>query len=296
MPRPRSVVLRFVVLVGVLVAVAVAGAAVAAGRATDNGVLNQTVVRDTVGDSIGADLSSLTVTSYADASVGFSVGFANRNLLIPNETVQIFVDVNNDGTADVNLSIWPTGIPSYLARRDGSGWTNVRQLPELVQIDGSFSVRLTLADLRGAAAVDPGSSIGVLVGAWTTNPDRPNADDWLPDSQRWVLHQLAPPAAPPPSTTTTTPAPTTPSNPEAAPPRLAVVCVRHALHATVIAAPGVKVASVSFSANGVLRLKDTTAPYSAVIPVKGLRAPITIGATIRFPGKTQTLHTQARPC
>jgi hypothetical protein len=265
----------------------------------DNGILNQTQVHDPAGDSGGADLSSLTVASYADNTLSLSVGFANRDLLHPGETVQMFVDVNDDGKEDVNLSIWPTGLPSYLDHWTGTEWVDVRQLPELVQTDGAFSVRLDLAELRGAAAVPVGSSIGVAVGAWTvdstTGNPRPNADDWLPDDRSWIQHQIAPPAAPPP-TTTTTPAPTTPAKPGPAPPRLAVVCVRHTLRATVTPANGSNVVSVSFFANGALRLKDTVAPYVAIIPTKGLRAPISVVATIRLPGKTQTIRTLAHPC
>ena len=158
---PTSTVWRLVVLAGLLVSVASLGVAAAAGWVADNGILNQTQAPDPVGDSGGGpDVSSLTVTSYTDGTVSFSVGFANRMFIQPGESVQIFVDLNDDGNADLNLSIWPTGEPSYLAHWTGSDWASVRQLPELVQTSGSFSVRLSLADLRGAAAVPVGSGIG----------------------------------------------------------------------------------------------------------------------------------------
>jgi hypothetical protein len=297
MRRPTSTIWRLLVLAGLLITVASLGVAAAAGWVTDNGVLNQTQTQDPVGDSSGGpDLSSVTVTSYTDGTVSFSVGFANRTYIDPGESVQIFVDLDDDGNGDLNLSIWPTGDPSYLAHWTGSDWATVRQLPEVAQTNGSFSVRLSLADLRGAAAVPVGSSIGVVVGAWTSDPATTNANDWLPDSRIWIQHQIAPPAAPPTTTTTSTTT-TTPSPPGRAASRLTVVCARqHSLRATVTPAGGSRVVSVSFYANGKLRLTDTKAPYVAAIPTKGLHAPITITAAIHLSGKTQTLRQRASPC
>jgi hypothetical protein len=182
-------------------------ASAATARRTDGGVLNQTQVQDPVGDSSGGpDLSSLTVTTYSDGTVSFAVGFANRDLLHPGETVQIFVDLDDDGSEDLNLSIWPFGEPSYLARWTGSDWVDVRQLSELVEINGSFSVRISLASLRDAAGVPIGSATGVAVAAWPSGSGTAatDANDWLPDDRLWVQHQVQPPAPTPPPTTTTT--------------------------------------------------------------------------------------------
>jgi len=296
MGRRTSPIWRLLVLAVLLVGGASLGVAAAGGRVADNGILNQTQARDPAGDSSGGpDLSSLVVTSYTDGTVSFAVGFANRTYIDPGESVQIFVDLDDDGTQDLNLSIWPTGDPSYLSHWTGSDWAVVRQLPEVAQTSGSFSVRLSLADLRGAAAVPVAPSIGVLVAAWTSDPATTSANDWLPDSRIWIQHQIAPPAAPPPTTTSTTTT-TTPSPPPRAA-GLTLVCARqHSLRATVTPAGGSKVLSVSFYANGKLRLTDTKAPYVAAIPTKGLHAPITITATIHLSGKTQTLRRRAAPC
>jgi len=293
--RRTSPIGRLLVLAVLLVSAAGLGVAAAAAWVTDNGILNQTQTQDPVGDSSGGpDLSSLAVTSYTDGTVSFSVGFANRAYIQPGESVQIFVDLDDDGNADLNLSIWPTGDPSYLSHWTGSDWATVRQLPEVAQTNGSFSVRLGLADLRGAAAVPVGSSIGVVVGSWTTDPATTNAIDWLPDSRIWIQHQIAPAA--PPATTTTSTTTTTPSTPGRAA-RLTVACARqHSLRATVTPAGGSRVVSVGFYANGKLRLTDTKAPYVAAIPTKGLHAPVTITATIHLSGKTQTLRRRAPSC
>ena len=293
--RRTSPIGRLLVLAVLLVSAAGLGVAAAAGWVADNGILNQTQTQDPVGDSSGGpDLSSLAVTSYTDGTVSFSVGFANRVFIQPGESVQIFVDLDDDGNADLNLSIWPTGDPSYLSHWTGSDWATVRQLPEVAQTNGSFSVRLGLADLRGAAAVPVGSSIGVVVGAWTTDPATTNAIDWLPDSRIWIQHQIAPVA--PPATTTTSTTTTTPSTPGRAA-RLTLACARqHSLRATVTPAGGSRVVSVGFYANGKLRLTDTKAPYVAAISTKGLHAPITITATIHLSGKTQTLRQRAPSC
>src|SRR5579872_2760979 len=108
------------VLVAVLVAVAVSGAGIAAASVRDSAILNQTVFRDATADSgVGVDLSSLTVTTFSDGTASFAVQFANRDFLHPHETVQLFIDLNDDGHADLNLSIWPTHEPSYLDRWSG---------------------------------------------------------------------------------------------------------------------------------------------------------------------------------
>lgn len=286
-------------LLGAALAVAVVGAAVADGRVADDGILNQTVAQDGVGDSGGSpDLSTLTVTTYADGTISFAVAFANRSFLHLGETVQIFVDLNDDGKEDLNLSIWPNGTPSYLDRWTGSDWADVRQLPELVQTEGQFSVRLSLQELRSAAGVDYGTTIGAVVGAWTTDPAtqelRTEADDWLPDSRSWIQHQIQKPQPPPPPTTTA-PSPTPPPIRPASP-KLAVVCVKHTLRATVKVAKGSKVLSVFFYANGKLRLKDRKAPYVARIPTRGLRTPITIRAVVHQKGASKTVHRRAKRC
>jgi hypothetical protein len=284
-------------LAGLVVAAAITGAAVASASLRDTGISNQTLTQDATGDSGGGpDLSSLTVTTYTDRTVSFSVQFANRDLLAPGETVQIFVDVNDDGSADLNLSIWPTLDPSYLARRSGTGWEDIRQLPELVQGNGSFSVRLGLDELQGAGAVPLAPAIGVAVGSWTDDPatgqPRATASDWLPSDLTWVQHRIEKPVA-----TTTVPTTTaTPPPPPPAPPSLALKCVRHALIATVTPGRGSPVASVSFLANGKLRTTDKTSPFTAAISTKGL-ASLTVSVTVHLKGGgTKTLRKATHGC
>jgi hypothetical protein len=277
-----------------MVAVAVSGGAMAAASLGDSGVLNETQVQDAVGDSGGgADLSSVTVTTYADGTVSFLVQFANRDFLHADETVQIFVDVDDDGKADLNLSIWPNGDPSYLGRWNGTTWTDVRQLPELVESSGSFSVRLSLQELQGAAVAAVGQAIGVSVGSWTvddaTGTPHSSADDWLPSDQSWIQHRIAGPAA----TTTVT---TTNPSAQSAPPILAVKCVRHALIATLVPGRGTTIASVSFFGNGKLKATNTKPPYHAVISTKAV-GPLNVSAVVHLlAGGTQTLHKRARGC
>lgn len=126
-------------LAAALLVAALAFGAVATAAVRDDGILNQTQFSDATNDATGGgvDISSLTVTTYTDGTVSFAVQFANRDFLHPDETAQIFVDLNNDRTADLNLSIWPTFDPSYLARWGGSDWVDVRQLPELVDMRAS---------------------------------------------------------------------------------------------------------------------------------------------------------------
>jgi hypothetical protein len=298
MRRPRFVFSRLFVVAGLLVSVAVLGVAVASGVVADNGVLNQTKVQDPVGDSSGPDLSSLTVTSYADGTVSFAVGFANRDLIAPGESVQIFVDLNGDGAPDLNFSIWPFGDPSYLAHWTGSDWAPVRQLPELVQANGSFSIRLSLTDLGEAAAVPAAPTIGLGVAAYSGNPATTKANDWLPDNQRWIQYQIAPPTtATTPTTASTTPGTTTSSPPQPVPAHLTIACTRrHTLRATLTPSRDSKVVSVSFYANGKLRLADTKAPYVDLISATSLHTPITITAAIHLHGDSQTLHSRISNC
>jgi len=292
--RSKSVARRLV-LVGLIFVAAISGAAVATASMSDSGILNQTQIQDATGDSGGGpDLSSLTVTTYADRTVSLSVQFANRDFLHPGETVQIFVDLNDDGNADLNLSIWPTLDPSYLARRSGTAWTDVRQLPELVQADGSFSIRLGLDELQGDAAVPVAPAIGVAVRLWTDDPTtgqpRATPDDLLPSDNSWVQHQIQKPVV-----TTTVPTTTAPSI-KPAPPTLALKCVRHTLDATVTPATGSAVASVSFFANGKLRTTDKTSPFTAAIPTKG-HASLTVSAAVHLKGGgTRTLHKATHGC
>lgn len=293
--RSKSVARRLVV-VGLIVVAAISGAAVATASMTDSGILNQTQIQDATGDSGGGpDLSSLTVTTYTDGTVSFAVQFANRDFLHPGETVQIFVDVNDDGKPDLNLSIWPTLDPSYLDRWTGTTWADVRQLPELVQADGSFSVRFSLDELRGAAAVPVAPAIGVAVGSWTEDPTtgmpRATADDWLPSDRSWAQHQIQKPVV-----TTTVPTTTATPSTRPAPPSLALKCVRHAVIATVTPARGSAVASVSFFANGKLRTTDKTSPFTAAISTKG-HASLTVSVAVHLKGGgTQTLHKATRGC
>jgi hypothetical protein len=302
---PSAVARLLVLAVVSLLAVAVVCVAGAQGRAADDGVLNQTDVQDPTGDSNGGpDLSSLTVTTYADGSIQFVVHIANRGLLPAGESVQLFIDLNDDGGRDLVMSLWPSNSASYMERWDGTDWVVVRQLPEAVQTAGLFSVRLPLPVLRDSAGVPYGDQLGVLVGSWTIDPATKEqgkvADDWLPDSTRWIQHQIQVPAAPPTATepvttpaTTTTAAPTKP----AAPSRLTVTCVKHAVHASVTPGKGAKVSSVGFYADGTIEAIDSKAPFAAVLPVKGLRVPVTIRATVHLAaGKTQTLHKQIGVC
>lgn len=218
------------------------------------------MTQDPVGDSASADLSSITITSYADQTLSFAVAFANRQLLDPGETVQIFVDLNDDGKADLNLSIWATGEPSYLDNWNGSSWVDVRQLPELSEYNGGFSVRLHFSDLTGAAQLPIAPEIGVAVGAWSTDPStgqpRNSADDLLPDNNRAVLFQMAAPQ------TTSTQSTTTQATLPPAPAKLALTCAAgHTLRAAVT--PGsATIVSVSFYANGALKRKTVKAPWS----------------------------------
>jgi hypothetical protein len=291
--RRKRVLWRATVLVFLLAGAAVGGVAAARGVVSDSGILNQTVANDPVGDSASADLSSLTITSYADQTVSFAVAFANRQLLDPGETVQIFIDVNNDGKADLNLSIWATGEPSYLANWNGSDWANVRQLPELSEYNGGFSVRLHISDLTGAAQLPIAPEIGVIVGAWSTDPStgqlRTNADDLIPDNSDWILHQMAAPQ------TTSTQSTTTQTTPPPAPPKLAVICsAGHTLRATVT--PGsATIVSVSFYANGTLKRKTVKAPFVALIKTNGLHQPVAVKTVVNERSKTQTL-TVKRGC
>ena len=239
--------------------------------------------QDATGDTrSGPDLSSLTVTSYADGTISFLVQFANREYIQPNETVQLFIDLDGNGTEDLNLSIWPTFDPSYLARWNGTAWSNVRQLPELVQTQNEFSVRLSLAELQGAAVLGVAPTIGVSAGSWTEDPSTGtlgNADDLLPDDGFWFHFSIQKPAPPPP---------------KPLPPRLTVACVAHKLTARVTPGKGSTVSSVSFAANGTVH-RTTKPPYVATIPAKG-KAVVTVSATVHTSSGTQTLHVRAHAC
>jgi hypothetical protein len=104
----------------------------------------------------------------------------------------------------LNLSVWPNGEPSYLARWNGSGWENVRQLPELVETNGQFSERISLDELRGAAALPVAPTIGVTVATWSGNDVNAPPDDALPDGERWAPFQIQPTTVTTTTTTTTT--------------------------------------------------------------------------------------------
>ncbi len=276
---------RLVVIVAVMLAVATSASAAGASQADDT-ILNQMQAQDATGDSgSGADLSSLTVTSYADGTISFVVTFANRDYIQPNDTVQLFIDLDDNGSEDLNLSIWPLGDPSYLARWTGTAWSNIRQLPELVQTSGQFSVRLSLAELQGAAAVGVAPTIGVSVGSWTVDPSgnvAANPDDLLPDDNFWFRFPIQKPPPPPPPAAKPSPA------------RLAVACVAHKLTARVTPGKNSKVSSVTFAANGTVR-RIAKAPYVAILPAKG-KSVVTISATVHTKSGTQKLRARARAC
>ena len=201
--------MRRVVPIALLLAVALFGAT--AARA-DNTVLNQTQFSDATGDSGGgADLSGMTVTSYTDGTIQFAVQFANRQFMQPGDTVQIFIDLNDDGNPELNLSVWPSFAPSYLDRWNGTAWIDIRQLPELVQAAGSISVRLALSDLQGAGAVPVAPVIQAAVGSWQADSSgnlAANASDFLPSATSWSDFSIKPVAV---TQTTTAPAATTPT-------------------------------------------------------------------------------------
>ena len=210
-------VLRRLSLAALILGAALIGVTAASASSADSPILNQSIFTDAVGDAgTGPDLSGLTVTTFADGTITFAVSFANRQFLQSNETVQIFIDLNDDGTADLNLSIWPTGQPSYLDRSTGTGWTDIRQLPELVQTPGGCSVHISLSDLQSAAAVPVAPIIQVAVGAWpdTAISDLSSsaANDWIPNATSWDDHSINAPAPTTTTTTSTTPAKTTPAS------------------------------------------------------------------------------------
>jgi hypothetical protein len=276
-------------LVAVIAVLAVAGVAVARGVVADSGVLNQTVTQDPVGDSASADLSSLTITSYADQTVSFAVAFANRDLLHPGETVQLFIDLNDDGTADLNLSIWATGEPSYLAHWGGSDWVDVRELSELSEYKGGFSVRLHNSDLTGAAQMPISPSFGAVVGAWTTDPStgnpRTKPDDLLPDAGVWIQHQMTAPQ------TTTAQTSTNPARrtPPVAPPKLALSCSAGRVLRAIVIPGSAAIHSVNFYADGTLKRKVGKSPWVALVQSKTLHQPVLIKAVVTADSKSQTL-------
>ncbi len=202
------------ILVGLVTTVALVGATGAVASTNDDVILNQTQVTNTSPYSgSGPEISGLTVTTYGDGTVSFVVQFANRAYLETGETLQIFVDLNDDGQGDVNLSIWPSFQPSYLAKWNGSGWSNIRQLPELVQASGSISERVSLSELQSDANVPVGPTIGVAVASWTEDSSGsisgpPN--DALPSATGWVQHSINAPAAAATTQTTSTTTSTTP--------------------------------------------------------------------------------------
>ena len=278
---------RPAVIVLVLLVVA-AGASVAGASRADDTILNQMQTQDRTGDSgSGPDLASLTVTSYADRTISFVVTFANRDHIQPNETVQMFIDLDDNGTVDLNLSIWPTGDPSYLARWSGTAWSNIRQLPELVQTAGQFSIRLSLAELQGAGAVGVAPAISIAIGTWMTDPVTgaagANPDDLLPDGKTAVLFPIQKPAAPPPASPPTS----------QSPPRLTFACVSHKLLARLTPGAGSTVSFVTFTANGTAR-KIAKPPYVATIPTKGKS--VTVSAAVHTTSGTQTVRVRTHAC
>lgn len=300
-PDPRTRRLLLLAIAACLVAAggAAFAATVAQGRTSDDTVLFQQSQPDLVGDEAnnGPDLSNLTLTTYADQSLGMVVQYANRGLLLENETIQIFMDLNDDGNADLNFSLWPSGSVSYLAKWNGSSWDTVRQLPEAIQAQGSYSVRLPFSVLRDSAGVPPAAHIGIIVGSYTftgasaTFSSSPS--DWLPNS-RIMIQQPTTAPAPTTAPVTTAPAPTPttpkPKTTRGPAPKLTVSCARHALHATVRAARGTKIVFVTFSVNGNARSTDTRSPFVATVSAKSLHAPIRISAAVHFATRTQTVQ------
>lgn len=276
---------RLAVIGAVVLAIATSATAASASRADDT-ILNQVQVQDATGDSgSGPDLSSLTITSYADGTISFVVAFANRDFIQPNETVQLFIDLDDNGSEDLNLSIWPTGDPSYLAHWTGTDWANIRQLPELVQTTGQFSVRLSLAELQSASAIGVAPTIGVFVGSWEVDSNgnpAATASDLLPDNGGFAQFPIQKPAPPPPPP------------PKPTPPKLAVSCVAHKLTARVTPGKNTKVKFVRFSANGAVH-RITKPPYVATIPSKGKTA-VTVAATVATTSGTKTLRLRAHAC
>ena len=198
--------------------------------------------------------------------------------------MQVFVDLNDDGKADLNLSIWATGEPSYLADWNGSAWVDVRQLPELSEFTGGFPVRLPISDLTGAAQLSIAPEIGVVVGAWSTDSNgnlHQTADDLVPDGGGWAKLQLAAPQ----TTSTETTTETTVS----APPMLAVTCSASGTLRATVTPGGTAIRSVSFYANGALTRKATKATWVAAIKTKGLHRPVAVKAVVVESSTTQTL-------
>lgn len=307
-PKPRTRRLLLLALAACLVAAggAAAAATVAQGHTSDDTVLSRQTVPDTVGDEAnnGPDLSNLIVTTYADQSLEFVVQYANRGLLLDNETIQIFLDLNGDGQADLNFSLWPSGSASYLAKWNGSSWDTVRQLPEAVEGQGQYSVRLPLSVLRDSAGVAVASHVGVIVGAYTytgaSATFSSSPADWLPNSQIFVQQPTTAAAATtttPPATTaptTTTPKPPTSHGPA---PTLTLACATHVLRATVKPPKGQKIVFVTFSVNGNARTTDTRSPFVARFAAKSLHPPIRIGAAVHFATRTATVQkTYSKAC
>jgi hypothetical protein len=304
-PNPRTRRLPLLALAVCLLAAggAAFAATVAQGRTSDDTVLVQQTQTDAVGDAAnnGADLSSLTLTTYADRSLGMVVQYANRGLLLEDETIQIFVDLNDDGTVDLDFSLWPSGSASYLDRWTGSSWSTIRQLPEAIEGQGRYSVRLPFSVLRDSAAVPVASHIGVLVGSYTFTGAgatfKSSPSDWLPDSQIMIQQGTTAPVtttAPAATTPTTTPKPPARSGPA---PKLTLACVKHVLRATVKPAKGTKIVFVTFSVNGNPSATDTRSPFATTVKTKGLHAPINISAAVHFAKRTQTVHkTYTRSC
>ncbi len=217
---------------GLIVSATLAVTTAATGSPAANGILNEAQATDATGDSgTGPDLSSLAVTSYADGTISFSVAIANRTYLESGESVQVFVDLNDDGQADLNLSVWPSFQPSYLARWTGSGWENIRQLPELIESPGSLSVRLGLSELQSDGAVPVAPKIQVSVASYsggTAGTPSGTGDDWIPSPTTWFDYTINPAAAGTATTgTTTTPttAPTTTTTPAPRPTKPAALPV-----------------------------------------------------------------------
>jgi hypothetical protein len=287
--RTRRLPLGLVACLLVVAGAAIA-AAVAQGRGADDTIVAQTVTPDPIGDeaSNGPDLSNLTITTYADQTLEVVVQYANRGLLLGNETVQVFIDLNDDGIPDIDYSLWPSGSTSYLERWNGTTWTIVRGLTEAVQSQGTSSVRLPVSVLRDAAGVTPGTQIGVLAGSYTYSGATLTPSDWLPDNRIAIQHALVattPTTTAPPATTT--PKPPAPRGPL---PALRLACLGHEVRATVKPPKRQRIVFVTFSVNGNARSTDTRSPFVATFRTKSLHTPIKIGAAVHFATRTATVQ------
>jgi hypothetical protein len=132
-------VIRVVVAVVMLALVAAGGASAHVDRSS----ANSTSFSDPVGDS-GAqpDISGVTVTNDDAGKLTFTVPFANRPAMIPDDFVEIFIDADNaawtgdDGFEYVVLySLDASSASSELQLWDGTQYSTVSTAP----VNGSYA-------------------------------------------------------------------------------------------------------------------------------------------------------------